>query len=384
LTTRPEGTGILDINYINKLQNSTNVKFIGMVIEKRLTANKNYMISMEDPTGKISILVRQTEQQKELYELMQKVLPDHVAIVEGFLNVDSARKSRIVLTTSFVFPDTKKTHVTNFPQEDIAVALISDTHFGSKDWMDKVWKRFSDYLNCRIGNDRQVEQAGKIKYLCIAGDVVDGIGVYPNQEKRLTIQDIYKQYDYCADCLAELPEYITIVVSPGDHDSVRKALPTSAIPKDIAPKLYNNGVKMVGCPAYVSLHGITTLLFHGTSLIDMNMSIPGLKNEDPAQTMSELMRARHLVPSYGKKTELAPTESDWLVIDPIPDIFLTGHLHKNGYGWHNGILMVNSGCFQGQTDYMKSFGIDPDIGKPTIVNLKGPQLKPYVVDLIEN
>ena len=141
---------------------------------------------------------------------------------------------------------------------------------------------------------------------------------------------------------------------------------------------------MVGCPAYVSLHGITTLLFHGTSLIDMNMSIPGLKNEDPAQTMTELMRARHLVPSYGKKTELAPTESDWLVIDPIPDIFLTGHLHKNGYGWHNGILMVNSGCFQGQTDYMKSFGINPDIGKPTIVNLKGPQLKPYVVDLVEN
>ena len=36
---------------------------------------------------------------------------------------------------------------------------------------------------------------------------------------------------------------------------------------------------MVGFPAYVSLHDIVVLMFHGTSLIDMNMSIPGLKNE---------------------------------------------------------------------------------------------------------
>ena len=70
-------------------------------------------------------------------------------------------------------------------------------------------------------------------------------------------------------------------------------------------------------------------------------------------------------------------------MDIVPDILHTGHLHKNGFGWYNGILMVNSGCFQNQTDYMRSFGITPDIGKPTMVNLKGPKLHPYVIDLMD-
>ena len=78
------------------------------------------------------------------------------------------------------------------------MALISDTHFGSSDWVEKVWHRFVDLLNCRIGDDRQIEQAGKVKYLCIAGDLVDGIGIYPNQENRLAISDIYAQYEAVA------------------------------------------------------------------------------------------------------------------------------------------------------------------------------------------
>ena len=159
-------------------------------------------------------------------------------------------------------------------------------------------------LNCRIGDDRQIEQAGKVKYLCIAGDLVDGIGIYPNQENRLAISDIYAQYEAVAHYFEEIPDYITVVVSPGDHDAVRKALPGPAIPKEFAPKLYDMGVKMVGSPAYVSLHDIVVLMFHGTSLIDMNMSIPGLKNEDPPATMKELIRARHLVPFLWKKDRI--------------------------------------------------------------------------------
>jgi DNA polymerase II small subunit len=72
-----------------------------------------------------------------------------------------------------------------------------------------------------------------------------------------------------------------------------------------------------------------------------------------------------------------------LVIDPLPDILHTGHLHKNGCNWINRVLAVNSGCFQAQTDYMKSFGIDPDIGKLTVVNCKGPALRFKIIDLFE-
>jgi DNA polymerase II small subunit len=383
LSHRPEWGGILDIQQINMLQNSTEVKLVGMVVEKRLTASKNYIITFEDPTGVVQVLVRSDPNHAQLYEMMVRLLPDHVCIVEGFLSINAERKSRIVMANNIIFPDAPHTHDINCPSEDLAVCCISDTHFGSKDWMEKVWHRFVDYLNCRLGTDQQVEQAGKIKYLTIAGDMVDGIGVYPNQENRLAIIDIYEQYKVAADFFAQLPDYIQIIISPGDHDSVRKAIPNPAIPKEFAQGIYDLGIMMVGCPATVNLHGVNTTIFHGTSLIDMNMSIPGLKNEDPTGTMRELIRARHLAPTYGKKTELAPTDIDWLVMDPLPDIFHTGHLHKNGCGWANGVLTVNSGCFQAQTDYMKSFGIDPDIGKPTIVNLKGPNLKPTVIDLYD-
>ncbi|MHA1766212.1 MAG: metallophosphoesterase [Promethearchaeota archaeon] len=379
LKKRPEAGGLLEINMINRLNNSVNVKFIGMVVSKRQTAKKKYLIQFEDPTGTCMALIRQ--ESKECYDLMQKLLPDHVVIVDGYLNVNQNTNSKIVLVNNIVFPDTPKEHQINAPNEDLSICLISDTHFGSKDWLEKVWYKFIDYINCRVGTDKQIKQAGKIKYLCITGDIVDGIGVYPNQDKRLLITDIYKQYEEAAKFLSEIPDYIKIIISPGDHDGVRKAIPAPAIPKDVAKGLYDLGAKMVGCPSLVSLHGIKTELYHGTSLIDINMMIPGLSNDDPVSSMKEMIRARHLAPTFGKKTEIAPVSRDWLVLDEVPDILHTGHLHKNGYGMYHGILLVNSGCFQEQTDFMRSLGLVPDYGKPTIVNIKD-KLVPYVINLI--
>lgn len=382
LKKRPEGNEILDIGMINRLENSVEVKFIGMVVEKRQTSNKNYIITFEDPTGTCTALVRQ--EPVELFQLVTHLLPDQVVIIDGYLSVKHQTNSRIVLVNKIIFPDAPNR--SSFPgsPDDLSICFISDTHFGSKDWLGNVWHRFVDFLNCKIGNDKQREQAGKIKYLCIAGDIVDGIGIFPNQDKRLAITDIYKQYDVTAEFFAEIPDYIEIIVSPGDHDAVRNAIPRPALDKDIAKNLYDDPqITMVGCPALVELHGVKTQIFHGTSLIDLNMSIPGMTNEDPVKTMQEFILSRHLAPSYGKKTRIAPVEKDWLVLDTLPDILHTGHLHKNGAGWYHGTLLVNSGCFQGQTSFMDNLGIEPDYGKPTIVNIKD-RLDPHVIDLVGN
>jgi DNA polymerase II small subunit len=40
---------------------------------------------------------------------------------------------------------------------------------------------------------------GKIKYLFVAGDSVDGIGIYPQQITELDIFDIYEQFDRLTD-----------------------------------------------------------------------------------------------------------------------------------------------------------------------------------------
>jgi len=107
------------------------------------------------------------------------------------------------------------------------------------------------------------------------------------------------------------------------------------------------------------------------------MLIPGLENNKSVETMKELLKCRHLAPIYGKKTQIAPTSKDWLVIDKIPDIFHTGHIHINDMGSYNNILLANSGCFQSQTEFMNSLGIHPTPGILSIVDLdtlKGTQL----------
>ncbi len=383
LKRRPEGNKVLGIEVVNRLNHSTEVSVIGMVVEKRQTGNQNTIFELEDDSGQ-TIMALVTEDKQDLYQGMTKVLEDHVLLVSGYLNINEERNSRIILANEVLFPDTPNSHQIHPIDDGLAICLISDTHFGSIDWLEKVWDRFVDYLNCRIGNDKQLEQAGRVKYVVVAGDIVDGIGIYPNQDKRLSITDIYKQYEFAAEQFARLPDYVQVILSPGDHDSVHKAVPTPAIPEDIAQPLYDIGTKMLGAPAMVKLHGIKTEVFHGTSLIEMKKDIPGMDYDRAQDIMAEFIRARHLAPSYGNETELAPTEKDWLTLKETPDILHTGHLHKVGVGSYHGILTVNSGCFQGQTDYMKSFGIVPDFGKPTLVNIKSNRLEPKVIDLTTN
>jgi DNA polymerase II small subunit len=56
-------------------------------------------------------------------------------------------------------------------------------------------------------------------------------------------------------------------------------------------------------------------------------------------------------------------------MDNIPDIFHTGHVHINGTGKYRHVTLVNSGCFQAQTEFMNSFGIHPTPGIISIVEL---------------
>jgi len=102
-----------------------------------------------------------------------------------------------------------------------------------------------------------------------------------------------------------------------------------------------------------------------------------LETNKPVESMKEYLKCRHLAPIFGKKTQIAPTSKDWLTIDKLPDIFHTGHIHINDMGSYNKIVLVNSGCFQGQTDFMKSLGIHPTPGILSIIDLdtlKGTQL----------
>ena len=194
----------------------------------------------------------------------------------------------------------------------------------------------------------------------IGGDIVDGIGVYPNQDKELAIKDITEQYNEAARFLGNIRSDIKIIIAPGNHDASRVAEPQPAVPEEYAKALYElDNVEFISNPGVVSLDGINVLIYHGRSFDDLVMAIKSFEYERSDEIMIELLQKRHLAPIYGERTPLASELEDYLVIDEIPDVFHTGHIHINSYKKYKGVHLINSGTFQTQTEFQKIYNINP-------------------------
>jgi DNA polymerase II small subunit len=209
-----------------------------------------------------------------------------------------------------------------------------------------------------------------VKYVVLAGDVVDGVGVYPNHIKELSVPDIYKQYAMFDDFVERLPEYIQVIIVPGNHDAVRRAEPMPAIDKDFV----HTDVISLGNPATVSIEGIKHVLYHGTSLDSLIANIPHATYTHPEKVMVEYLRHRHLSPIYGTNL-IVPQHTDYLVLEEEPDVLHCGHVHKNGYGLYRNTLLVNSGTFQDRTEFQIKQGHVPTPGMVPVYELKHARLR---------
>ncbi|MFX1378494.1 MAG: metallophosphoesterase [Promethearchaeota archaeon] len=374
---RPDVLSANNINNILRLANSVEVSVIGLVNDIRKTKSGNFFLILEDLTNIINVIIRKDSENQENVKIAERTVNDQMVYIEGTYKPAERGKSGIIYCNYITKIDIPRDFKPNLSPDPLSIALISDTHIGSKEFEEKLWMRFIKFLNGDIGNKIQRERAGRIKYIIINGDLVDGIGVYPSQENDLLITDIHNQFKKASKLLSGIPEYIKIFYSSGNHEPVRNAIPRPAVPKKYSAELLDFGVSCIGNPALLQTHNVNTLVFHGDSILDLNMLIPGLDNNKPVDTMIELLKCRHLAPIYGKKTQIAPTSKDWLVIDKIPDIFHTGHIHINGMDYYNNVVLVNSGCFQSQTEFMNSLGLHPTPGILSIIEidtLKGIQL----------
>jgi DNA polymerase II small subunit len=253
----------------------------------------------------------------------------------------------------------------------VHAVLTSDMHVGSSKFTREAFTRFILWLNGKYGNHEMRQHASHVKYVLIAGDIVDGVGIYPNQMKELAVKDVHKQYRLASKYLEQIPDYIEVVVTPGNHDASRKALPQLAISNEFMETLQESRkVYSLGSPCHLTLHGVDILMYHGRSLDDIISTIPGMTHNHPEKAMRLLLQGRHLAPMYGGKTPLSPESRDFLVIDRVPDIFHAGHVHTLECGNYRGVSVVNSGCWQEQTDYMRRNGVVPTPGKVPVVNLQ--------------
>jgi len=334
------------------LDSREELSIIGMVLDKRTTVNGHKLIELEDTTGTIPVLIHK-DKDKELFELANSILLDEVIGVTGTL---SSNRS-IMFANKIIRPDIPNTPKNTLDSKKEGKAVfISDMHVGSKTFLEDAWFEFTGWL----GDD--------VNYLVVAGDVVDGIGVFPNQDKELAIMDIYEQYEKAAEYLDAVPGHIKIIISPGNHDAVRQAEPQPRYPERIT-RLFKKDITFVGNPALVDIGGAKVLIYHGRSMDDIIANVPGLSYSDPTKPMIEMLKLRHLSPIYGGRVSIAPEKKDHFVIDLIPDILHCGHVHTVGVSRYKDVLTINSGTWQSQTEFQKRMNLKPMPAQATVVDL---------------
>ncbi|MCK4269267.1 MAG: DNA polymerase II small subunit, partial [Methanogenium sp.] len=123
---------------------------------------------------------------------------------------------------------------------------------------------------------------------------------------------------------------------------------------------------------------VRVLLYHGRSYDDMISMIPGATYTHPEVMMQEMLIRRNLTCTYGMRTPIFPTKEDRMIIDPIPEILLTGHVHISGIVNYRGVLCVNPGTWQSQTSFQKQMNIQPTPAMAVVVDLQ--TMKPEVFD----
>ncbi|KAA0007172.1 MAG: DNA-directed DNA polymerase II small subunit [Thermoplasmata archaeon] len=347
---RHEMRSVIPIKRINRHED---VAVIGIVRDVRSVRN-GYIAEIEDEEAWFPVFIP-----KDV---------DSAIVNDEVIGIIGKRKNDLLIARSIVRPEIPIMKKKN-GASDGYIVFTSDTHIGSKSFLEKKWEKFIKWLNGEIGNERQKEVAKKIKYIVISGDIIEGVGVYPKQEYDLAIEDLYEQYEEVAKRLNDVPENIKIVLQPGNHDAVRPPLPQPAFEKEIR-ELFDGNVIFVGNPCYMKIDGIVILTYHGQSIQDFATTLPGLSQNEPTKIMREMLRRRHLAPMYGSITSIAPEREDYLVIDTIPDIFVTGHVHTTAVENYRGVLLMNASAWQSQTDYQKTMNFMPDPAKAIVVNMR--------------
>ncbi len=340
------------------------LSIIGMVIDKNITA-ESAKIYLDDPSSEKEIEVIIPRKNPSLIEISNQILDDSVICISGFMNRGK------MIANDIQLPDIPLHRKQNRAENPIHVAFLSDIHIGSKEFLSKPMDNLIKFLNGELGNTKVQKVGLQTKYVLFGGDVVDGVGIYPNQHDDLSIDSIEDQYDAFANFIDQIPSDTQIVIIPGNHDMTRSAEPQPQIDPKYIPQLNNmSNVHMLANPSQIDIHGVKILLYHCTSMPDIMNHIPGAPQDKPEEIMRYMLKARHLAPIWGTKTPIAAEAEDHLVIDQVPDIFHGGHIHINGEGYYRGVQIVNSGTMQSQTSFQKSLNIIPTPGRLTVTNLK--------------
>ncbi len=317
-----------------------------------------YRLRLEDPNGIWSAIAPTKD--RSLSEKVESLCTDVVAVIRV-----AARGSRLIVK-DVMFPDVPQTD-RSFRGPDVRVCVISDVHVGSARFNRRAFADFLDWLSSEHANLN-------VKFLLINGDLVDGVFVYPGQREELEIRTLREQFAEAGRLLAKVPREVRVVYVPGNHEPVRRALPQPPVHSEHRRAIDPEGrFVFLGNPALVEVGGARMLLFHGQTLDDVIQSSMRFSYSDLRKTAGELMevllKSRHLAPSM-EVTPIIPWREDHLLLEEVPHVLATGHIHVAAFRLYRGVRLVNSGTFQDQTKLQKGVGLEPTVGTVAVVDLR--------------
>ncbi len=379
LRSRQELQNLTSIYRITQKKERENVAIIGVVYEKALTKTGNIMLTVEDPTGMIKTVVNKNKE--ELFKLAEEIQLDEVIGLAGMFD-------QIVFVNSLFIPDIPLTKELKKSPEEGYFVVIADTEPGSKLFLEKEFDKFLAWMNGDIGTEKQREVASKVKYVFIAGDLVNGVGIYPGQEFDLKVIDIRDQYKLLADLLRKIPEHIPIIICPGNHDVGRISEPQPALTAEYAQSLIElPNLVSVSNPSVINIFaqpesgfdGFDVMLYHGNSFIYYSEHIPTIRKaggqKRPDLIMKYLLQRRHLAPTHTSTLFIPDPSKDPLVIDKVPDFLISGHVHRAMVSNYKNVTCINASCWTGQSEEQERRGLEAQPARAFIIDMHTREAK---------
>ncbi len=355
------------------------VSIIGIIYEIRQTKNNTLIFDVEDKTGRLRVIVTKRNNgngsSDELWKKASMITPDEVVAFTGRIN------NSVMFPDSIIWPDIPiKEHFTGAEGEDLYAVFISDMHIGSINFLTEKFSTFIEWISGRMGNKKQREIARRTPYVFILGDLVDGVGIYPNQLAELKIADVREQYKETARLLSEIPKEKKLIIIAGNHDAVRLSEPQPRLLRKYASPLYElpNAV-MLPNPSLVRIQsangkGMKVLMYHGYSIDYYIAHIDALRAEGGYDrsdlVMKYFLQRRHLAPTHSSNLYMPYKDEDPLVISDVPDVFAIGHLHKTTVSSYKGITLICGSTWQSKTSFQEKVGHHPEPGRVPIINIR--------------
>ncbi|PVZ98682.1 hypothetical protein BB558_005319 [Smittium angustum] len=226
------------------------------------------------------------------------------------------------------------------------VAIVSGFGVTGDSGVSRNMQLLADFLGGLLGGEEMRELSSKIGSLIVAGNSIDGRGVYGGKinEKmgklglRNTNDNVLgrevvvekRSYVELDNYLSQIAGILPVILMPGDTDPVSQSLPQQTFPVDILlPKSGSLG-SLIGTsnPTWLEIDKLRFLGTSGQNIRDMEKCVRDI----PALDLCEAtLKSRHLAPTGPDTLAMYPSSrGDAMLLDRAPDVYFVGNMESFG------------------------------------------------------